>query len=79
MVKIDESYNVSSKYTDHSQALMAQKQKKVEEQKYQTNVYSTQAPEKVQNNISSFKDDLYIENKIRDPSVKSEHSNTDIE
>ena len=79
MVKIDESYNVSSKFSDHSQALMAQKQYKIEEQRVQTNTNSNQETEKSKSNISSFKDDLYIENKVREPSIKSEHSNTALE
>ena len=79
MVKIDESYNVSSKFSDHSQALMAQKQYKIEEQRVQTNINSNQETEKSKSNISSFKDDLYIENKVREPSIQSEHSNAALE
>ena len=79
MVKIDESYNVSSKFSDHSQALMAQKQYKIEEQRVQTNTNSNQETEKSKSNISSFKDDLYIENKVREPSIQSEHSNAALE
>ena len=79
MVKIDESYNVSSKFSDHSQALMAQKHYKIEEQRVQTNINSNQETEKSKSNISSFKDDLYIENKVREPSIQSEHSNAALE
>lgn len=72
MVNIDESYNISSKYSDNASALYANKTHRSELKATENDESQNDHEiEHLKRNLFLPKDDLYVENKIREPSQMS--------